>query len=129
MKILFDHGVPEGLRRRLREHDIDTATERHWDKLENGALLDQAEANGYELFLTNDKEIPREHDLGARTIRVVVLERNNWPLVRSHVPAIREAIAQSQPGSHVMAEVPLPERHPKKRHYPVKDVQISYYPA
>ncbi|MYI24041.1 MAG: hypothetical protein F4109_01200 [Gammaproteobacteria bacterium] len=71
MKILFDHGVPKGLRECLHEHDIDTAAERGWDRLANGALMDRAEANGYDLFLTNDKRIPWEHDLSKRAIKVV----------------------------------------------------------
>ena len=129
VKILFDHGVPAKLRRRLPEHEIDTAAERGWDELDNGALMDHAEANGYDLFLTNDKVIPNEDDLRQRSIKVVALERNNWPLVRENIPEIRRAIAKAQSGGHVMARISFPARRWKKRHGPVRDVQISYHAA
>lgn len=43
MRILFDHNTPQPLRRLLPDHDIDTAEERGWAALSNGALLDRAE--------------------------------------------------------------------------------------
>ena len=39
MKILFDQGAPAPLRRHLPGHSVDTAFERGWSELENGALL------------------------------------------------------------------------------------------
>lgn len=129
MKILFDHGVPAKLRRRLPEHDIDTAAERGWDELDNGALMDRAEANGYDLFLTNDKVIPKKDDLRQRSIKVVSLERNNWPLVRENVPEIRRAIMKARSGAHVMARIPFSARRWAKRHGPVRDVQTWYRAA
>jgi hypothetical protein len=43
MKILFDQGTPVPLRRYLSEHAIDTAYEKGWSALANGALLAIAE--------------------------------------------------------------------------------------
>lgn len=129
VKILFDHGVPKGLREYLHEHDIDTAAERGWDRLANGALMDRAEANGYDLLLTNDKRIPWEHDLSKRAIKVVCLNCSDWLLVRKNVAEIRRTIAQAQSGGHVMARIPFPERRWAKRNDQVRDAQISYHAA
>jgi hypothetical protein len=44
MLILFDHGTPKGLVRALAGHTVITAQARGWDALDNGALLNAAEA-------------------------------------------------------------------------------------
>ena len=49
MRILFDQGTPVPLRRYLPSHVVDTAFERGWSALHNGALLDVAEQEGYAL--------------------------------------------------------------------------------
>jgi hypothetical protein len=73
MLILFDHGTPKGLIRALTSHTIVTAQARGWDKLDNGALLDAAEAAGVELLLTTDGRIRYQQNLAPRKIAVVVL--------------------------------------------------------
>lgn len=47
MRILFDQGVPVPLRRSMHPHNVDTAAERGWSQLQNGRLLESAEAGGY----------------------------------------------------------------------------------
>ena len=44
-----------------------------WDKLRNGELLAAAEAAGFGLFLTTDKNIRCQQNLAGRKIAVVVL--------------------------------------------------------
>lgn len=57
MRILFDNGTPRQLRRQLFGHDVDLASEREWDTLTNGILLDRAEEAGYEVLITTDQGI------------------------------------------------------------------------
>lgn len=52
MRILFDHGTPKGL-----------AQAEGWDTLDNGALLNAAEAAGIELLLTTDRRIRYQQNL------------------------------------------------------------------
>ena len=47
MKILFDHNVDRRFRQQLPGHEIQTARERGWDKLENGVLLRAAADGGF----------------------------------------------------------------------------------
>ena len=75
MRILFDHSTPAPLRHALTTHDIVEAVERGWEMLENGALLDAAEAEGFEIFVTADKNIRYQQNLAGRRIAVV---RNPW---------------------------------------------------
>ena len=65
MKILFDQGVPVPLRRFLHPHSVDTAAEHGWSQLRNGDLLNQAESQGYDLFVTTDKNLRYQQNLSA----------------------------------------------------------------
>lgn len=58
MRILFDQGTTAPLRDHLSEHSVDTAFERGWSNLRNGALLDRAEADGYQILITTGPEPP-----------------------------------------------------------------------
>jgi hypothetical protein len=55
MRILFDHGTPSGIARRLGGHIVTEARELGWDKISNGDLLNSAEAAGFEMLLTTGK--------------------------------------------------------------------------
>jgi hypothetical protein len=66
--ILFDHGTPKGLIRVLPGHTIHTAQAKGWDTLSNGALLNAAEAAGFELLVTTDRRIRYQQNLGVRRI-------------------------------------------------------------
>ena len=55
MLVLFDHGTPKGLARALSGHTVHTAQSKGWHTLSNGALLNAAEAAGFELLLTTDR--------------------------------------------------------------------------
>ena len=57
MRVLFDQGTPVPLRRHLSDHRVETAFERGWSKLRNSALLDRAEAEGFELLVTTDQSL------------------------------------------------------------------------
>ena len=56
MRILFDQGTPTPLRAALVGHAVDTAYERGWATLGNGALLAAAEAAAFEVFVTTDQQ-------------------------------------------------------------------------
>jgi hypothetical protein len=55
MLILFDNGTPRTLARYLIDrHTITEARARGWQELENGKLLNEAEAAGFEVLVTTD---------------------------------------------------------------------------
>jgi len=57
MRILFDHGTPSGIARQLVGHNVTEARELGWDRISNGDLLDAAEAAGFDVLLTTDKNM------------------------------------------------------------------------
>lgn len=106
MRVLFDQGTPVPLRRFLTRHSIQTVAELQWSTLGNGELLDAAEAAGFEVLVTTDKNIRHQQNLASRNIAIVVLGRPQWPVVRRHVERVVAAINTAAAGS--CAEVDIP---------------------
>jgi hypothetical protein len=104
MLILFDHGTPRGIARFLPGHTVVRARERGWDTLTNGDLLGEAEAAGFEVFVTADKNIRYQQNLVGRKIAVVVLSSPQWPVARLHAAEIVAAINAASPGSYAEVE-------------------------
>ena len=74
MLVLFDNGTPRTLARYLIDrHAVTEARARGWEELENGELLNVAEAAGFEVLVTTDKNLPYQQNLVGRKIAIVVL--------------------------------------------------------
>ena len=106
MKVLFDQGTPVPLRRHLPGHSVDTAFERGWSDLQNGDLLDQAEAAGYELLITTDQQLRHEQNLSGRHLGVLVLLTTSWPKIRKRVQEVAAAVARMRPGDYEEMDIP-----------------------
>jgi len=102
---LFDNGTPRPLRRRLFGHEVETARERGWDTLANGALLDRAEGAGFEVLLTTDQGIRHQQNMANRQIAVVVLMDTDWSRIARRTEAVRMALEGLEPGE--VREVPI----------------------
>jgi len=100
VKVLFDQNVPRNLRSHLTGHEVKTAANLGWERLQNGDLLAAAESRGFEVLVTGDRNLEYQQDLTQRKIAVCLLTRNNWPLVRPHVVEIAEAVTGSTTGSY-----------------------------
>jgi hypothetical protein len=109
MLILFDHVTPAGIARFLIGHTVTKAKDRGWDRLGNGDLLTAAEAAGFDVLITADKNIRYQQNLEGRRIALVVLSTPQWPVVKLHVEKIAAAVTAATPGSY--AEVELPEKN------------------
>ena len=107
MLVLFDHSTPAPLRSALKGHVIVEAVERGWETLGNGALLDAAEAAGFEVFVTADKNIWYQQNLSERKIAVVVLGNAQWPVLRRHVDRVAAVLKRVTPGSYSEVEIPV----------------------
>jgi hypothetical protein len=109
--ILFDHGTPKGLIPALPGHAIHTTQSRGWETLSNGALLNAAEAAGFELLLTTDRRIRYQQNLRVRRIALVVLTGSTkWSRVRQHADRIAAAVASATPGSYAEVEIPFEQK-------------------
>lgn len=106
MKILFDQGTPAPLRTALSNHDVMTAFECGWDRLENGALLAAAEAAGFEVFVTTDQNLRYQQNLTQRRIAIIVLATANWPRLRPRTQLVVKALEAIAPGAFVEISTP-----------------------
>jgi len=108
MLVLFDNGTPRTLARFLIDrHTVTEARARGWQELENGELLNQAEAAGFELLVTTDKNLSYQQNLASRKIAVVVLGQGRWTLIKPHVARVAAAIDSATPGSFVEVNIPF----------------------
>ena len=110
MLILFDQGTPVPLRPFLEGHTVKTAARQGWSALSNGDLLLAAEADGFDVLLTTDKNLAFQHSLKNRKIAIVVLGNPQWPVARLYVESIVAAVNAATPGSYTLVEIPVPQR-------------------
>jgi hypothetical protein len=105
MRILFDQGTPVPLRRYLTSHVVDTAFERGWSALQNGALLNVAEQEGYDLLMTTDQNLRYQQRLADRQLSIIVLLSTSWPRIQLRIDTIQAAVANSVTGGY--QEIPI----------------------
>ena len=106
MRILLDNGTPRGLASALAAHAVEEARSHGWDILRNGELLDAAEAAGFDVFVTTDRNLRYQQNLAGRRIAIVVLGKSRWRLVKNGLAAISAAVDAAAPGSFVEIEIP-----------------------
>jgi predicted nuclease of predicted toxin-antitoxin system len=99
LKVLFDHNVPRKLRFLLGDHVIETADALGWAELRNGELLAEAELAGFDVVLTGDKNLSYQQNLAGRTLAIIVLETNNWNILKLNTLPVAEALDRATPGS------------------------------
>ncbi|HYU30857.1 MAG TPA: hypothetical protein VEW48_01730 [Thermoanaerobaculia bacterium] len=105
MKVLFDQGTPVPLRRYLRTHEVTTVYELDWSTLQNGSLISQAEAAGFDVLITTDKNWKYQQNLSERSLAVVVLLSTSWPKIQAKVSEVVVAVDGATKGSYT--EVPI----------------------
>lgn len=106
MKILFDQGTPAPLRKALGAHTVETAHERGWSALQNGELIAAAEAAGFEVFVTTDRNLKYQQNLNGRQLAIVVLLTTSWPRIRQALPLVAHAIDTAAVGTYREVSVP-----------------------
>ena len=104
MKVFLDEGVPRKLVPFLSGHDVHTVVSRGWGGMKNGALLALLGREGFDVFLTGDKNMPYQQPLTGRPFAVLILSAINWPVIRPHVDKIAAAIAAAEPGTVTLIE-------------------------
>jgi hypothetical protein len=91
----------------LRGHEVSTAYELGWSRLKNGELIDVAERDGYDVFVTTDSHLKDQQNLAGRGIAIVVLLSTSWPRIQRIGETVVVAIEAAVPGG--LQEIPVPE--------------------
>jgi predicted nuclease of predicted toxin-antitoxin system len=105
MRILFDHGTPAPLRRKLVGHSVATAYEIGWADLDNGSLLDAAEAE-FDILITTDQSLRHQQNLIGRKLSILVLSTTSWPKIEPQVQRLVTALNVLRPGELVLLQFP-----------------------
>ena len=101
MLVLFDNGTPCTLVRYLIDHHTVTeARARGWEQLGNGELLTVAEAAGFEVLITTDRNLRYQQNLAGRKIAMVALGRGRWRAIERLVAQVVAAVNAASPGTY-----------------------------
>jgi hypothetical protein len=85
---------------------VTEARARGREELENGDLLREAEAAGFEVLVTTDKNLSYQQNLKGRNIAIVALELGRWRLIRHRILQVVAAVNAASPGSFAEVEIP-----------------------
>lgn len=98
MKIFLDECIDWRLSRDVAGHDVKTARQMGWTTIKNGELLALA-AEQFDVFVTVDRNLAFQQNLGALTIAVIVLRAKSNRLndLKPLVPRLLAAIAAAKP--------------------------------
>jgi hypothetical protein len=103
-RVLFDHCVPRPFRSLLVDCSVTTALERGWSQLKNGELIDVAEADGFAILITADKNLRYQQNLAARRIAIIELPTNRLREIATYAPQVNSTLTTILPGEyHVIA--------------------------
>ena len=69
-------------------------------------MLNEAEAAGFEVLVTTDKNLRYQQNLTGRKIAIVVLGQGRWTLIRSHVAEVVAAVNAATAGSFAEVDIP-----------------------
>ncbi len=106
MRVLFDPATPVPIRQFLERHAVRTAAQEQWDRLDNGELLNAAEAAGFDVLVTTDKNIRYQQNLTGRKIAIVLVSKQQWPELQRHVQLVVAAVNAARPGSYTEVDIP-----------------------
>lgn len=108
MRVLFDNGTPRGLAVALGGHSVEEARAKGWDMLRNGELLDAAERDGFDVFITTDRNLKYQQNLASRRVAIVVLSKGRWKPIQTRLSEIAAAVDAALPGSFAEVDIPTP---------------------
>ena len=106
MRIRIDECLPTRCRTWFPGHEVETVEFRGWKGVLNGALLARAVAAGFEVLLTADRMMVRQHDFSKLPLAVVVTPGNRLSILNGLRDAIVAAVERATPGDYI--EVPGP---------------------
>jgi hypothetical protein len=105
VRVLLDECVDWRLARDIVGHGVKTARQMGWTAIENGELLTLA-AKHFDVFVTVDRNLSFQQNLGSRSIAVIILRArtNRLADLRPLTPRLLAAIESTKPGAAKLIE-------------------------
>jgi hypothetical protein len=105
-RVLLDEGVPRHLADPLEAAGFSvTLYPRAWKQMKNGELLQIAEQQGFDVLITNDKNIYAQQNLRERNLSIVVLPTNLRRQVMERATEIIGAVNRIKPQQYIEIEL------------------------
>ena len=100
MRVLLDESVPRQLLPELSGHEVQTVVQVGWAGIQNGVLLRQALAAGFQALVTMDRNLEHQQDISASGLGLVVLiaRDNRVETVLPLAGAVLAALERVRPG-------------------------------
>jgi predicted nuclease of predicted toxin-antitoxin system len=100
VRVLLDEQLPRQLARHFAGHEVRTVQQQAWAGLKNGVLLTTAQAAGFQVFVTGDRNLEHQQNMAGRQLGVIVLVAPSNALedLTPLVPEALIAITAVRPG-------------------------------
>ena len=89
MRVLLDNNLNPRFGRLLTGHEVEHAKDRGWGELKNGALLKAAEAEGFRVIVSGDRNMEHQQNLIGQVISVIVIRGYRITLKHIESAALR----------------------------------------
>jgi predicted nuclease of predicted toxin-antitoxin system len=109
VKVVVDEGVPRQLVGALRDAGLDAHRfKTDWKQITNGALIAEVEFAGFDVLITNDKNMANQQSLKGKRLAVVALPTNKRSIVMERVDDIVDTVKSARSGDHVIIGIDGP---------------------
>jgi hypothetical protein len=97
MRVLLDENIDKSLFD--KDFDVVTVPEQGWSGTKNGKLLALA-AETFDIFVTMDKNLQHQQNLGDIDLAVIVIRayNNSFAVVSKLMPTVNEALRKAEVG-------------------------------
>ena len=89
----------------LSEYAVDTAFERGWSTLDNGALLNSTEADGHRILIKTNQNLRHQQNRTERRLAIAVLLATSRPHILGRAEDIRGAADRAALGSPIAVRI------------------------
>jgi predicted nuclease of predicted toxin-antitoxin system len=105
-RVLLDESVPRHLAGPLEAAGFSaTPYPNVWKEMTNGELLATAEDQGFDILVTNDRNIFSQQNLRGRKLAIVVLPTNLRRVIMDRAADVVDTVNRIEPGHYVVIEL------------------------
>jgi hypothetical protein len=104
VKVLLDEMLPAAVAGLLPGHAVTTAKVAGYTGLLNGELMRRAAADGFDVLVTADRNLPAQQNIQASALAVVLVRGSRMADIEPQAARIRVAVAGVRPGSVTRVE-------------------------
>jgi hypothetical protein len=99
VKVLLDEMLPAAVAGLPSDHVVATVKAAGYTGLANGELMRRAVADGYDVLVTADRNLPAQQNVQASGIAVVLVRGSRMAEIEPQTARIRAAVAGVRPGT------------------------------